>query len=395
MHLLKVALENELDLTLAYKKSIKAAELIGLSMSTQTAFATAVSEVCREIIDKTFDGLVVIEIHNEGDRHLLAAVVTCRQSEKISDLEAGFQYARKLVPIFNYSVTELQGTIELKISIPRAAGVNKIKILSIRNYFVNLEPSTPYEEIKQKNQQLFLINEQSEQALQQAEYLNQQKNEFLSVASHELKTPLTILRAYTQMALKSDCSPLILSHLKKVDDQALKLQTMITQLLDISKMENTETDYNLEPTASRQYLLNMKDLIMQLVPSHELLINLNDDAILNIDRLRIEQVIMNIIGNAAKYSPIGTQIVFTTALQGDGEMLFSVKDQGIGMSAQELLKIFDKFYRVESIIKQYNGLGVGLFISSKIINNHGGKIWVESIFDQGCTFFFTLPVYKD
>lgn len=395
MHLLKVALENELDLTLAYKKSIKAAELIGLSMSTQTAFATAVSEVCREVIDKTFDGLVIIEIHNEGDRNFLAAVVTCRQSEEISNLDAGFQYARKLVPIFNYNVLELQGTIELKISIPRAAGVNKMKILGIRNYFLNLEPSTPYEEIKQKNQQLFLINEQSEQALQQAEYLNQQKNEFLSVASHELKTPLTILRAYTQMALKNDCSPLTLSHLKKVDDQAQKLQTMIAQLLDISKIENTETDYNLEPTSSRQYLLNMKDLIMQLVPSHELIINLEDDSILNIDRLRVEQVIMNIIGNAAKYSPLATQIIFSSKLQAGGEMLFSVKDQGIGMSAQELLKIFDKFYRVESIIKQYNGLGVGLFISSKIINNHGGKIWVESIFDQGCTFFFTLPVHKE
>jgi len=394
MQLLKVALENELDLTLAYKKSIKVAELIGLSRSTQTAFATAVSEVCREVIDKTHDGLVALEIHNEGERHHLAAVITYRQSENIKNLEEGFQYARKLVPIFLYAVAEKKGTIQLKMGIPKTAGINKTKMLMVSSYFEHLEPSTPYEEVRQKNQQLFLINEQSEQALQQAEYLNQQKNEFLSVASHELKTPLTILRAYTQMALKTDCSPITLSHLKKVDDQASKLQTMITQLLDVSKIEDTETEYNFEATASRQYLLDMKDLIMQLVPAHQLLIHLNDNSTLNIDRLRIEQVIMNIIGNAAKYSLPGTQIIFTTELQANEEVLFSVQDQGIGMSEEELIKIFKKFYRVESIVKQYNGLGIGLFISSKIINNHGGKIWVESVSGQGCTFFFTLPVYK-
>ena len=394
MQLVRVALENEMDLTLAYKKSIKAAELIGLSMSTQTAFATAVSEVCREVIDKTLEGVVLIEVHSEGERNQLAAVITYREIEKMS-LEAGLQYARKLVPVFNYSVVDSKGLIELKISIPRAVGINKAKILSIKSHFLHQEPSTPYEEIKQKNQQLFLINEQSELALQQSEYLNQQKNEFLSVAGHELKTPLTILRAYTQMALKSDCSGITLAHLKKVDNQALKLQTMILQLLDISKIDTHRSDYNMELTDIRSYMLDMTDLIRQLVPGHELIIELDVAKTVNIDRLRIEQVIMNIIGNAAKYSPVGKKIILTTKIQENGEVLFAVEDQGIGMSQEELLKIFDKFYRVESVIKQFNGLGVGLYISSKIINEHGGKIWVESTAHAGCTFYFTIPVYKE
>ncbi|HEY0177514.1 MAG TPA: HAMP domain-containing sensor histidine kinase [Pedobacter sp.] len=394
MQLVKVALENEMDLTLAYKKSIKAAELIGFSVSTQTAFATAVSEVCREVIDKTHDGIVSIEIHSEEERHQLAAIVTYLETEDLGNLDEGLQYAQKLVPVFNSSVSNLKGLIELKISIPRSARGNRTKFMGIKNYFTDLEPATPYEEIKQRNQQLYLINEQSEIALQQSEYLNKQKNEFLMVASHELKTPLTILRAYTQMALKSDCSPVTLAHLKKVDDQALKIQTMIKQLLDVSKIENDNTEYNMEITESNKYLLNLTDLIMQLAPDHHIIANLDDNVILKIDKLRIEQVLMNIVGNAAKYSPAGQQIVFSTNIRPDGYLQISIQDFGIGMSKDELQKIFNKFYRVESVVKQYNGFGVGLYVSSKIILDHGGKIWVESIDKKGCTFIFTLPVHK-
>lgn len=391
IQVVQVALENEMDLTLAYKKSIKAAELVGLSLSTQTSFATAVSEVCREIIDKTHEGSVSIQIHGETDRHDLGAIISYRESEGMSSLREGLQYAKKLVPVFNHSVTAGKGLIELKLNIPRSSRLNQAKILSVKTYFEQVEPNTPYEEVKQRNIQLFQSNEKSEMALRQAEYLNEQKNEFLSVAGHELKTPLTILRAYTQMALRSECSPETLSHLKKVDTQALKIQTMILQLLDISRIEKGKADYNIEVVDFNDYLNDMSDLIRQLVPAHELVISMDESRPLNIDKLRMEQVIMNIVGNAAKYSPHGKHIFLNSRFQANGDLLFSVQDEGIGMSEKELLKVFDKFYRVEDITKLFNGLGMGLFICSKIISDHGGKIWVESIKEQGCTFFFSLP----
>jgi len=389
--LLQVALENEMDLTLAYKKSIKAAELLGLSLSTQTAFATAVSEVCREIIDKTHEGLVCIEVQTAGEKNNLAAVITYLESEDMESLQKGMQYARKLVPAFNYSVLNSRGTIELKLSIPSSSHINKAKLLTIKNYFQHVEPNTPYEEIRQRNVELFQINEQSELALRQAEYLNDQKNEFLSVAGHELKTPLTILRAYAQMALRSNSNPETLSHIQKVDTQALKLQTMILQLLDISRIEKGKADYNMEMVDANIYLDNMIELVRQLIPAHELLINLCDSSFIYIDKLRVEQVIMNIVGNAAKYSPAGSQIKLSTKVQPDGSLLFTVQDQGIGLSEQELQKIFEKFYRVEDVIKMYNGLGMGLYISSKIVLDHGGKIWVESTKGKGSTFYFIFP----
>lgn len=391
MQIVQVALENEMDLTLAYKKSIKAAELVVLSLSTQTSFATAVSEVCREIIDKTHDGLLSLQIQGDTDRHDLAAIITYRESEGMESLREGLQYAKRLVPVFNHSIVGGKGLIELKLGIPRSSRITASKIRMVKTYFEQVEPNTPYEEIKKQNIQLFQSNEKSELALRQAEYLNEQKNEFLSVAGHELKTPLTILRAYTQMALRSECSPETLSHLKKVDTQALKLQTMILQLLDISRIEKGKADYNIEVVDFNAYLGDMSDLIRQLVPAHELIITMDDSRSLNIDKLRMEQVIMNIVGNAAKYSPAGQKIWLTTQFKSNGDLLFAVRDEGIGMSEEELLKVFEKFYRVEDITKLFNGLGMGLFICSRIISDHGGKIWVESVKEQGCTFFFTLP----
>lgn len=390
--LFQVSLENEMDLTIAYKRSIKAAELLGLSLSTQTAFATAVSEVCREVIDKTHEGAASVEVRTEAERYHLTATITYKIVEGMASLNAGLQYAKKLIPLFQSSVTDGRGKIELQLNIPRAALVNKLKILTVKDYFEQVEPNTPYEEVRQRNLQLYLINEQSEIALQQEKYLNEQKNEFLSVAGHELKTPLTILRAYTQMALRSECNVATLAHLKKVDTQALKLQTMITQLLDISKIEKGVADYNLEPTDFNSYLDDMSDLIRQLVPANELIINYGEEVNLKIDRLRIEQVLMNIVGNAAKYSSAGKQITLNTRLTKDAELLISIEDQGIGMSEEELKKVFAKFYRVPDITKLYNGLGMGLYICSKIINDHGGIIWVDSIQGKSSTFHFTLPV---
>ena len=391
MQLIQVALENEMDLTLAYKRSIKAAELLGLSRSTQTAFATAISEVCREVIDKTLEGLLIIEVQPEGERLNLAALITYKETEGMPSLREGLQHAQKLVPVVDFSVLNSRGTIALKMSIPSALKVDTAKMLMVKKYFQQAEPTTPYENIKQKNIQLYQINEQSELALRQSEYVNEQKNEFLSVAGHELKTPLTILRAYTQMALRSECNPQTLSHLQKVDTQALKLQTMILQLLDISKIETGDADYNMEVVDFNLYMDDMADLIRQLVPLHELIIRLDRTGMVNLDRLRMEQVIMNIAGNAAKYSAAGKQIILSTKFQPDGSLVVSVQDQGIGMSADELKKVFDKFYRIEHITKLYNGLGMGLYICSKIISDHGGKIWVESKDGQGCLFHFTLP----
>jgi len=392
MQLVKIPVENEMDLTLAYKKTITACDLLGLSLSTRTAFATAVSEVCREVIDKTENGNVSIEVEGLREPFHLAAIITFLEDKEMGSLEQGLQYARKLVPYFLLSAIGNQGTVALKWTIPRTAKITKIKLMGVKEYFESVGPATPYEEIRQQNAELYLINEQSEIALLHLEYLNQQKSEFLSVASHELKTPLTILSAFTQLALREDSPIQMRLYLKKIALQALKMQTLIQQLLDIAKVENGQAHYNNEQVDFNAYFSEMADLIKQLVPTHQLVIELAETRQLFIDKLRIEQVIMNIAGNAAKYSAPGTCIHISTSFAETGDLIIVVKEEGSGMSSDELQKVFDKFYRVESLIKKNKGFGMGLYISSKIINDHGGELWAESTGSSGSTFKIRLPV---
>ena len=106
----------------------------------------------------------------------------------------------------------------------------------------------------------------------------------------------------------------------------------------------------------------------------------------------MEQVLSNISGNAAKYSPDHNIIEFRTeTLQ--GAVLISVIDHGVGMSEKDITKIFEKFHRNEEVAQRYSGMGMGLYITSKIVRDHGGKIWAESKKGEGSTFYFTLPVF--
>ena len=389
-----ISLENEMDLILAYKKSIKAGELLGLTISTQTAFSTAVSEVCREVIDKTFEGRLSLGIIAEStDRFILAARIAFREDENFKKLNEGFDYARRLVPVLDVTVENEWVTVLLKMSIPRSAKVNRAKVAAVKLHFEVAEPISAYEEVKQRNYQLFKLNEERESALVAANYLNEQKDEFLSVASHELKTPLTILRSFAQLAIKAEGgnNEQLQLYLKKIETQSSKLNSLIQQLLDISKIEVGKAEYEMERTELNEFLTNTVDLLSLIIPNNNVTLILGDDMIVLLDRLRVEQVVNNIIGNAAKYSAPGSPITVTTRLENNKAFIF-VEDSGIGMSQNTIDQVFNKFYRSEQVVKKYNGLGMGLYIASRIIADHNGEISVRSKEDVGSTFCISFPV---
>jgi signal transduction histidine kinase len=131
--------------------------------------------------------------------------------------------------------------------------------------------------------------------------------------------------------------------------------------------------------------------MQQITADHKIILEKNEAARVKIDALRLEQVITNIISNAAKYSP-GKDEIAVNSVQKDGSIIVSFKDYGIGIPKEKLSKIFDRFYRVDEVSKDFSGLGIGLFVSSEIIKQHGGKIWAESNEGEGSTFYFSLPV---
>lgn len=392
--LVNVTLENEMDLILAYKKAIRVAERLNLTISTQTTFATAVSEICRGIIEKTDTGMLSIGIMREEIRYSLAAQISFGEDIVYNSSDEGFLYAQKLLPHLGIRTINGRTAIELKIGLPRSSGLNTAKINILIHFFNEEEPYTPYEEIKRKNSHLSQIAEERDEELRQTKIINEQKTEFISIASHELKTPVTIIKAYAQLALstsKGQCPPLIQSYLSKIEAQSSKLTFLIQQLLDVSKIESGKFDYRLERVDLDAYLQETLSQIKLSIPNHQLSWELNCPLNLKLDKLRIEQVLSNIIGNAAKYSSSESLIELKTYCNEDNHAIIAVSDKGIGISGGNLEKIFEKFFRDAEVIQKYSGLGMGLYISSKIIHGHGGRIWAESIPGKGATFCFSLP----
>jgi signal transduction histidine kinase len=392
-----ITLENEMDLILAYKKSIRTAEILGLAISTQTAFATAVSEVCREVIDKALNGTASIGLSIEEDRFFLTSEISCDVDEDFRTKNDGFEYARKLVPVLDINLSNKKLKLKLKLSIPRSARIDQKKVLGAKKAMQEEGPSSAYEEVKLKNAELHQIRLQNELDLVHANYLNEQKNEFLSVASHELNSPLTILRSLTQLALRvagGQDNDGLNRYLKKIDVQSAKLVTLIQQLMDVSKMEHGQISYNREVTDITDFLNDTLESLKLLIPYHNLATAYNANGKIIIDRLRIEQVLNNLIVNAAKYSDAGSKIHISTAVT-DSLLTITIQDEGIGMSPETISSIFNKFYRSENVIKRYSGLGMGLYIAYRIVGDHQGTMYVESTEGKGSIFSFTLPLYTE
>ena len=387
-----ITLENEMDLTLAYKKSIQVAELIKLTVATQTVFATAVSEVSREIMDKAFEGACTIGFTQVKDRYALSAKLRFRIDEDFPKHNEGFDYARKLVPLMESSFSEQEGFVLLQMAIPTSSKMDGQKMVLIKRQISLQGPISAYEELKLRNAALSSTNQEQELELIHAKYLSEQKSEFLSIASHELNTPITILRALSQISLRLvDPNEIKLyGHLQKVEKQAGKLVTLTQQLLDVSKIEHGQFTYNKEWVPFKDFMLSVIESFKLLAPAHKISYELGADCEMQIDKNRIEQALANIVGNAIKYSEKGTTISIRTAVQ-DDVVRITVADEGIGMSNETLAKIFEKFYRSDMAHSQYKGLGIGLFVASKIISDHFGSINVKSEEGMGSSFAIDFP----
>ena len=228
--------------------------------------------------------------------------------------------------------------------------------------------------------------------------IEKEKDEFLSIASHELKTPLTSIKAYIQLLdrkLKLSETTAEAGFMVKVHDQIEKLNTLITDLLDVSKIENGKLKINKKPTNLEKLIQNTIENILQTndnkvkIERHGII----PDILIPLDDIRVEQVLINFLTNAIKYSPENNQIIVTTFVdEEEQEVKVSVTDFGIGIPDYKQEAVFQKFYRVEESSLQFQGMGIGLYICSEIIKQHHGNIGVSSILDEGSTFYFTLPL---
>lgn len=224
--------------------------------------------------------------------------------------------------------------------------------------------------------------------------LEERKDEFISIASHELKTPITTIKGYTQLLnqfLKEskDKKPLI--YISKMDDQLDRLTKLVNDLLDVSKIQAGKLELHKEK-------VDLKGLIegvaadMSLVDHHKVTAEIDSkELIVWVDKYHISTVLVNLISNAIKYSPKSNKVIVKTTNNKDN-VVIKVEDFGIGISKRDQEKIFKKFFRADNRIRQsFSGLGLGLYIAWEIVKQHQGSIWVESIKGNGTSFYFKLP----
>jgi len=220
------------------------------------------------------------------------------------------------------------------------------------------------------------------------------KDEFISIASHELKTPLTSVKGYVQLLERSIDKgdiPTVKRHLVKAQLQLEKLNGLIADLLDISKIESGKLKFNTKLFQVDDMLDNVLEIFHQSNPDFKILKKGNIPVPIFGDEMRIEQVIINFLTNAIKYAP-GTEEAWLTAeIRGD-QVYVGVRDFGIGIDAAQQESVFDKFFRVEETAIQFQGLGIGLYISAEIIRRHGGQVGVNSKLGEGSEFYFTIPI---
>ncbi len=232
------------------------------------------------------------------------------------------------------------------------------------------------------------------QLLLQVKESQQKKDEFIGIASHELKTPLTSIKGYLELLEEMELTGAPKIFVTKAKENSAKLEHLIKDLLDVSKINSGQLQLNITGFNIDELIDDSIDAIKTSMPTkHKISRRENfNNLFIQGDRQRIEQVLINLLSNAVKYSPDGNEIIVTSETK-NNLFVVAVKDFGRGIPQEELEKVFGRFYRAKGTSVHISGFGLGLYICGDIIKRHNGKIWAESD-STGSTFSFSLPVNK-
>ena len=225
--------------------------------------------------------------------------------------------------------------------------------------------------------------------------LERQKDAFIGIAAHELRTPVTGIKAYTQLLarrLRHTGDDAVVEIIDKLDAQADRLTGLIGDLLDATRIQSGTLPFRLAPFDLTELLAEVIDEAQRTTAQHRIVADSVAPITLVGDRERIGQVVMNLLTNAIKYSPQADRVEVGATCDGEN-VIVSVRDFGIGIPVDEQQRIFDRFYRATSADRAgYPGLGLGLYITAEFVTRHGGRIWVESEEGQGTIVSFSVPL---
>ena len=224
--------------------------------------------------------------------------------------------------------------------------------------------------------------------------IEQQKDEFVSVISHELKTPITSISGFTQILIQKTTSKNdqeSLKYLERIEFYTHRLTSLITGLLNSENLRAREFQFKDKVFSLDDLVSQTVEDLRQSIPTHSLIIRGKTRKQISADPERINQILINLILNAVRYSPNSNKVIISTRVK-KLTAIIAIRDYGIGISKENQQHIFDRFFQVKSPKKELSSIGLGLDISAGIIKHYGGQIWVKSNEGQGSTFYFSLPL---
>jgi len=226
------------------------------------------------------------------------------------------------------------------------------------------------------------------------------RQDFVANVSHELRTPLTTIKGYAETlldgALKEDLASQFVQVIKRHTDRLTKI---VEDLLMLSKIETKEFQLKMESISLPNLIDDIIDFLKE--PAEKKKISLSRHEIhsslaIRADRSYLEQILINLLDNAIKYTPEGGRVIVSAVEKDSKDIQFSIEDNGIGIPNEDLSRIFERFYRVDKgRSKELGGTGLGLSIVKHLVQAHGGRVWVDSQLGKGSTFYFTLPMRSE
>ena len=275
--------------------------------------------------------------------------------------------------------------------------VNELKLLNDEYQKQNIQIKKQHDTLLEMSNQLKTKAEELAVQKQKAEDSTKLKSQFLASMSHELRTPMNSILGLTELILdKAQLSQKNKERLEVVLKSGKRLMSLINDILDLSKIEAGKMEIREEDILLEEIIEDVFNTASPLALEKELDFNIkrncNTRFIINTDRVRVTQVLINLIGNAIKFTQKG-KVELSISLNQERMLLFSVSDTGIGISEENKKIIFEEFRQIDgTTTRKYSGTGLGLAISKKILDLIGGKIWVASIEGEGSVFSFTIPV---
>ncbi|WP_210462746.1 MULTISPECIES: sensor histidine kinase [Rufibacter] len=438
-----IKLQNELDVVLAYKRAMQLSEFSGLPVASQTKFATAVSEICRNVLEHVGEGTIRFNMLENRGIMLLEAFVTDRgrgipNVQTLLDRQytppaggkgQGIYSSRKLVDYFFLDSDFEKGTrVRLQKRIPsNHPPINKAIIQGWADYFNHESEISPYAEIKRQNMQLIELMEQlrvrtieAEYQLREIQHLNQElqtsnqevnallqeretKNqqlekvnktldEFAHTVTHDLKAPLQNIKGLADA---------ITDFMEEGSiEEAQAVMPMIQ--LQLKRMDHLITDVLAYSLTGRQQIqkkpVSVGKLVYNVVTSltvpEGISIYIPDNLpVLEAEEIYLQQIFSNLLSNAVKYHDLPTGSIWVRAYERNGFWEFVVEDDGPGIPAADQEKIFELF-ETTSDVNHADSTGIGLAIVRKIMEEKGGRVWVQSE-DRGTAMHFTWPFEPD